>query len=691
MSEEKWTPAWRDWSNEEAEYYASLAGRDLNEYNRERVEQGLEPRTKKWQDAVRRNVEGWKAEKEREAYEERAGLKVIPFNRRMAPRAVERYRKGENLFNVGAQAVLDLGALPFREIGQAIYAISNSKMDEEPIHLRDDNPNGVFSDPLQAIASYFMLPGLQGLNLSSKVVGGVAKALPAATPAAVRGAASTAAGALAGGVETYAGERLFNGEYLPPESAEEMGKFAAGAGVAVPVLGKALKGVAKTGTRLKYHYKPEEVRKKGLDNRTIGGNDAGKYQTVLLENGSLGDRLGVIHSLSSEGAWGQRLSKLYEANDKTLTGNLRNSNKFREHWQRLTGEAELPTPQAGETLEMAVARKLNSIDDWVEKQTKLAEQAEAAGKTATAQRIREQVAPVKELLDGTFDTMFDEGIGILSADGIQGIVENRLDKIVSASGEKATNVGATNAEKAAQASKNVLNEVKKTMGKRDWNDRGRSTGRFFPVSEWRGFVSGATERELGKISPTVSKSAYNDKQLGAKTLRETKNRVDREIGKGPIPEGAEVGVNEYGEVVRPGGHTPMDDLANQTQFREGLHEAAISKQAAIDNNQNFARTKLLDVLVKAPLKASKAFDYTMQGLYNVGDLLVPKTAEELAARRLLALPEVPGGKFGTSAVSAADIIKRVSENYEDTDTPTAKAARNIDSFLAGIYSKGEAK
>ena len=136
MNEEKWTPAWRNWSNDEAEYFASLAGRDLNEYNRERIEHGLEPRTKKWQDAVRRNVEGWKAEKEREAYEERAGLKVIPLERRMAPRAVERYRKGENLFNVGAQAVLDLGTLPHREIGQAIYAIANSQMASLAILLK---------------------------------------------------------------------------------------------------------------------------------------------------------------------------------------------------------------------------------------------------------------------------------------------------------------------------------------------------------------------------------------------------------------------------------------------------------------------------------------------------------------------------------------------------------------------------
>ena len=188
----------------------------------------------------------------------------------------------------------------------------------------------------------------------------------------------------------------------------------------------------------------------------------------------------------------------------------------------------------------------------------------------------------------------------------------------------------------------------------------------------------------------VSKSAYSGKKLGAKTLRETRNRVDREIAKGPIKEGTEVGTNEYGEIVRPGS-SPMDDLANQNAYREKLLGAAKSKQAAIDNNQNFARTKLLDVLVKAPLKASRAFDYTMQGLYDVGNLLVPKSAEEMAARRLLALPEDKGGKFGASAVTAADIINRAFENYEDADTPTAKASRNIDSFLKGIYSKGETK
>lgn len=690
MSEEKWTPAWRNWSNDEAEYFAYLAGRDLNEYNRERIGQGLEPRTKKWQDAVRRNVEGWKAEKEREAYEERAGLKVIPLERRMAPRAVERYRKGENLFNVGAQAVLDLGTLPHREIGQAIYAIANSQMDEEPIQLRDDNPNGTFADPFQAIASYLMLPELQGLNFSAKVAGGAAKVLPKAAPAAVRGAATTAAGAAAGGAETYAGERLFNGEYLPPESAEEMGKFAAGAGVAVPVIGMGLKGLGKTGTRLKYHYKPNQIEQGGLDNRTIGGKDAGKYQTVLLENGSLGDKLGVIHSLSREGAWGQRLSKLYQANDKALTGNLRNSNKFRDLWQRLTGEAELPTPQAGDTLEMAVSRKLNTIDAWVEQQTKLADQAEAAGKKATAQRIREQVAPVKELLDGAFDTMFDEGIGILSADGILKMVDNRIGTLASLSGANSTNVTYTNTQRGSRAAKNILDEVSNTMQVRDWNIPGGGTGRFFPVSEWRGLLTAATDGELGKVSPNVSKSAYSGKKLGAKTLRETRNRVDREIAKGPIKEGTEVATNEYGEIVRPGS-SPMDDLANQTAYREKLLGAAKSKQAAIDNNQNFARTKLLDVLIKAPLKASKAFDYTMQGLYDVGNLLVPKSAEEMAARRLLALPEDKGGKFGASAVTAADIINRSFENYEDADTPTAKAARNIDSFLKGIYSKGEAK
>lgn len=682
MSEEKWTPAWRGWSNEQAERFAYLAGANINDVNRDLIEHGLEPITKAQQDAIRRNLEGWKAEKEMHANLQRSGAEAIPASDQYFPRAKDRMRRGENIFNVGAQAVLDLFGLLPRAAGQTVYNYANPFMDEEPKQLRMDNPRGVFADP--ATAGSTMLVGAPGMaakglglmNLSTKVPGAVASKLPAAIPQGARSAIGYGAGAAATGAETYAWERALNGDYLDPEEAEGMGKFAAGAALGVPVLGKSLKIVAKTGTRGKYHFKPNEIDYGNLDNRTIEGRPIGEYQTALLENGSLGNKLGIVHSLSWEGKWGQRLGNLYKANDEKLAQNLKTSDKFKQHYQRLTGDADLPTPREGETLEMAVARRLNEVDAWVQKRLKVAEQYEADGNALAAAKVREEVRPVQAMLDDTFNIAFDEGVGILSADGIRDLVKAKLSKASSKAGSKTSR---TKTDKAAQAADNVIYGIEYTMAGRDWNGVHES-GRFFPISEYRGLLSSMTEEEIGKVSQKVNPSLYGHKTLGGKALRGNKNYIDRELAKGAIPENAEVVVNEAGEIIRPGS-SPMDNLANQTAFRENLERAAKSKAAAIANNQNFARSSLFDVFVKAPLKVSKAYDMALQGAYNLGDLLIPKNAQELAARKMLSLPEVKGGRFGTAAVGFSDWANRVKTRYEDGETPTDVAISKIDAFV----------
>lgn len=660
-----------------------------------------------------RALEGYQAEQDaRRASERNASLfskeGIRNQVRRLSPKGMEATEQGRPWYERLAQSTRDAVTLPWRaglelagDIGNAVRVAKGSEPVEREVYSMDNASSVTHNDPMVVLTALpqgraMQLVGKGGQLLSSLGVKALEKVGPkAAKVGGAVGGAAGEAGVLAG--EEYVGNM---GDVSAGEAAVT-GLVGTGIGkglsAAVPVVGKGAQYYAKAKTRQKYNPNKSDVEKRDLTGRSFGGKQLRETETLMLESGEMGRVPDAAEAIAGEGsAWEARVSEAYQNVAKRQNFRLKRTIRGKK-FRNLCEEAGADVSEidelvkAGREPQEAVAYVLNkadselrktqkSVDGYYDIMGKLLKRLGKAGGQERAQiikqynKLKKELKPIEEELakknaamDNMSSLLRKNGTGVINrksfrddaAEEIQTYFKGTKD--AKGNIEKDSKIDWTQSEKATEA----LDEINAIIDKDVQHILETNSGRFIPMRTFRNQVRITTRSASQKRAGDLFEKGNAD--IAKESIKTTKRRLDQEQSKGDL-----------------------GDAARSESLRFGIEQGLENIQTKVDNNNRMTVRGLEALIQRLPV-----YDKALMGLYNFGTKLAPRSEQGNISRQGLLLPESRGGEWQANLQAILGSVGREAPHLKDRDklTPTAKAAEQIDRFIASIEAvkQGEAR